>query len=67
VIPLLKNNGFILIDNALLGGKVADPELRASNPGAAAIHTCVNNLISDERLEVCSIMLADGITVARKK
>ena len=67
VFPLLKSNGYIIIDNSLWRGHVADPEIRVSDENCAAIYACVNKLMNDERLEVCSLMLADGCTIVRKK
>ena len=66
LLPLLKPNGFIMMDNTLWKGRVADAELRQNDETTAALHNLVKNLLSDERVEVCSIMLADGFTLARK-
>ena len=67
LLPLLKSNGFIMIDNVLWSGKVADAAMRESDECTAALHRCVRNMIDDERVEVVSMMLADGVTVVRKK
>ena len=64
---MLKSNGFIIMDNTLLSDKVCDPEIRAQNANAEALHRVVQNMIADERVEVCSILFADGITMIRKK
>ena len=67
LLTLLKSNGFIIMDNTLLSDKVCDPEIRAQNANAEALHRVVQNMIADERVEVCSILFADGITMVRKK
>lgn len=67
MIPLLKSNGYIIIDNVLWRGKTANPEEVANDPETGALHRCVTNLMNDDRMEVCSLMLADGVTLARKK
>ena len=56
-----------MIDNMLWSGKVADAAMRESDECTAALHRCVRNMIEDERVEVVSMMLADGVTVVRKK
>ena len=67
MLPLLKSNGFIIIDNALWSGRVADPEKRKNEESTEALHRCVTNMVADESVEVCTLMLADGVTVVRKK
>ena len=67
VLPLLKQNGYIIIDNVLWSGRVADEASRASESSTAALHQTVANLVADPRVDICTLMLADGVTVARKR
>ena len=67
LIPLLKSNGFIMLDNMLWKGKVADPEIRESDADTKALYDLSQSLKNDERIDMCSLMLADGFTMARKK
>ena len=67
LLQLLKPNGFIMLDNTLWKGKVADPEIRENDQTTQEIHACVRTLIEDDRVEVCTLMLADGFTCVRKK
>ena len=56
-----------MLDNTLWSGKVADPELRKTDETTAALHECIQGVKNDARVEICSVMLADGFTVVRKK
>ena len=56
-----------MVDNTLWSGKVADPEIRKTDETTAALYECVMSLKNDDRVEICSLMLADGLTIIRKK
>ncbi|MFM6933971.1 MAG: O-methyltransferase [Flavobacteriales bacterium] len=65
ILPLVRSGGYVILDNVLWSGKVADPEkndkdtvlLRELN---ARIHT-------DERVEEVLLPIRDGLMIARKK
>ena len=67
LVSLLKPNGFIMVDNILWRGKVADPVAREQETSTAALHQTVQNALKDSRVEICTVMLADGFSVIRKK
>ena len=63
-LELVKNNGFILIDNVLWKGDVADPNKndRLTN----AIREFNSFIKQDDRIEKTILPLGDGITICRK-
>ena len=67
LLQLLKPNGYIMLDNTIWKGNVADPALRESDGSTAAIHNCIQSLVADERVDIVTLMLADGFTVVRKR
>lgn len=66
VLPLVRPGGFILADNTLWDGKVADP---ASNHDAQTKGICRFNdaIAADSRLEKVILPLRDGLTLIRVK
>jgi predicted O-methyltransferase YrrM len=61
---LIKKKGFILIDNVLWHGDVADP---VKNDRFTNIIRKFNSLIkNDDRVEKTILPLGDGVTVCRK-
>jgi caffeoyl-CoA O-methyltransferase len=65
VVPLLRSNGLLLIDNVLWSGKVADPE--ATDPDTNTMRELNAHIHADSRMEACLIPIGDGLTIARKK
>ena len=65
VLPLVKPGGFILADNTLWGGKVADPDAHhdAQTSGIIAFNQLV---AQDPRVEKVILPLRDGLTIIRK-
>lgn len=65
VLPLVKPGGFILADNTLWGGKVADPDAHhdAQTSGIVAFNQLV---AQDPRVEKVILPLRDGLTIIRK-
>ena len=63
-LELVKNNGFILIDNVLWKGDVADPNKndRLTN----AIREFNSFIKQDDRIEKTILPLGDGVTICRK-
>ncbi len=63
-LELVKNNGFILIDNVLWKGDVTDPN---KNDRLTNIIREFNSFIKkDDRVEKTILPLGDGVTVCRK-
>jgi O-methyltransferase len=62
---LLKPGGLIAIDNTLFLGRVIDPS--AQDPDTIAIRELNTTLHDDDRVDVCLLAMADGITLAHKK
>ncbi len=65
VIPLLRRNGVLLIDNVLWSGKVADPEFQDDDTNALrALNAYIHQ---DPQVEACLIPIGDGLTIVRKR
>ena len=63
-LELVKNNGFILIDNVLWKGDVADPN---KNDQLTNVIREFNSFIKkDDRVEKTILPLGDGVTICRK-
>ena len=61
---LIKNEGFIIIDNVLWNGDVADPK---KNDKLTSILREFNSFLKkDDRIEKTILPLGDGITICRK-
>ncbi len=63
-LQLVRAGGLILVDNVLWNGNVADPG--AADPETMAIREFNRMLYRDERVELCMLPLADGLTLAMK-
>ena len=63
VVPLLKVNGLIVIDNVLWSGAVLQPDDEKSK----AIDELNGMIRSDERVEQVMLTVRDGLTLVRKK
>lgn len=66
ILPLVKPGGFILADNTLWDGKVAEmpPPADAQSRGIMEFNDMV---AADERVEVSIVPVRDGLTIIRKK
>lgn len=62
---LVRPGGLVVLDNTLYFGRVADPE--ADDPETRAIREVNQLMHADERVEICVLPLADGVTLARRK
>ncbi len=62
VIPLLKEEGLMVIDNVLWGGSVLAPD----NEKAEAIDQLNGIIKDDERVEQVMLTVRDGVTIVRK-
>lgn len=64
LLPMIKQNGLLLFDNVLWGGRVIESEDTSND--TAAIRALNTNLINDERIELVMLPIGDGLTIARK-
>ncbi len=60
---LLRPGGLILIDNVLWSGKVADPDVH--DPDTEALRAFNQKVYHDQRVDITTLALADGLTLAR--
>lgn len=61
----LRPGGLVVLDNTLFFGRVIDPG--AQDPDTAAIRELNDALRKDDRVDLSMLVMADGITLARKK
>jgi caffeoyl-CoA O-methyltransferase len=62
---LLRPGGLIAIDNVLWNGAVIDQQNQDAD--TCAIRTFNQQLLSDDRVDISMVPIADGLTLARKK
>jgi caffeoyl-CoA O-methyltransferase len=65
LVPRVRTNGLILVDNTLWGGAVVDDN--AQDEGTTAIRAFNDLVASDDRVETAMLPLGDGVTVLRKR
>ncbi|MEU0991368.1 class I SAM-dependent methyltransferase [Streptomyces sp. NPDC005953] len=64
-LALVRTGGLIVVDNTLFFGRVADPT--AVDPDTAGVKALNRVLHQDSRVELSLLVMADGITLARKR
>lgn len=62
---LLRGNGLIAVDNTLWSGRVADPAV--SDADTQALRAFNERVARDERVDLCLVPIADGLTLLRKR
>ena len=65
LVPRLRPNGVLLIDNVLWRGTVVDPQQHDAN--IDAIRACNDHVAAHPLLESVILPVADGLTLARKR
>jgi caffeoyl-CoA O-methyltransferase len=65
LVPRLRTNGVILVDNVLWDGNVVKPE--ADDDNTRAIRAFNDRIAADDRVDVVMLPIADGLTLARKR
>jgi O-methyltransferase len=65
LLRLVRPGGLIAFDNTLWGGRVADPD--ADDADTRALQALNAKLASDERITLCLLPFADGVTLARRR
>ena len=64
ILPRMRPNALLLIDNILMGGDVVDPEPGTSNAVVAELNA---KIAQDDRVDAAFAMVADGIAFVRKR
>lgn len=64
-LQLTRPGGLLVIDNTLWSGRVVDPS--QSDPDTLAIRAFNRDLHVDERIDLCLVPIADGVTLAHKR
>jgi caffeoyl-CoA O-methyltransferase len=71
LITRLRPGGIIAFDNTFRNGDVVDSRREAAgrggDPDPAALHAFNERLVSDERVEVVMLPIADGLSVVQKR
>ncbi len=65
LVPRLRRNGVLLLDNVLWGGAVVDPS--NTDADTEAIRAINDRVAADDRVDVVMLPIADGLTIARKR
>nr|AAC44130.1 putative O-methyltransferase [Myxococcus xanthus] len=63
---LVRPGGLIILDNTLWSGKVADPSV-VGDPETDSLRRINAKLLTDERVDLSMLPIADGLTLARKR
>jgi len=65
IVPRLRPNGVILVDNVLFGGGVIDPTI--TDPSTQGIRDFNDHVIADERVDCVMLAIGDGLTFIRRR
>ena len=65
LLQLVRPGGLIALDNTLWGGEVLDQD--AEDEDTRAIQALNTKLAGDERVTLCLLPVADGVTLARRR
>jgi caffeoyl-CoA O-methyltransferase len=65
IVPMIRTNGVIVVDNTLSHGRVADPGIIDDN--LQGIRRFNDHARADDRVELVLLPIGDGVTVARKR
>jgi caffeoyl-CoA O-methyltransferase len=65
ILPRVRGNGLLLIDNVLWSGKVVDSF--DNDPDTVAIRTFNDSVAADPRVDAVMLPIADGLSLLRKK
>ena len=63
IVPRLVPGGLLLIDNVLLRGAVTDPQ----DDRARVVDDLNNRITADDRVDSVMVLVADGLTLVRKR
>ncbi len=65
LLPKMRTNGAILVDNVLWDGRVVKPD--ADDENTVAIRAFNDKVTRDDRVDTVMLPIADGLTLARKR
>ena len=65
LLPRMRTNGAILVDNVLWDGRVVRPD--ADDENTVAIRAFNDKVANDTRVDTVMLPIADGLTLARKR
>ena len=65
LVPLMRTNGAILVDNVLWDGRVTQPG--ADDDNTVAIRAFNDKVADDDRVDTVMLPIADGLTICRKR
>ena len=65
LVPRMRRNGLILVDNVLWGGNVANPE--ADDDHTRAVRRFNRHAADDDRVDTVMLPISDGLTLLRKR
>ena len=65
LLPKMRTNGAILVDNVLWDGRVVKPD--ADDENTVAIRAFNDKVAHDDRVDAVMLPIADGLTLARKR
>jgi caffeoyl-CoA O-methyltransferase len=65
LLPRMRTDGLLIIDNTLWGGTVLDDT--ATDDDSVAIRALNDALAADDRVQVVILPIADGVTLVRKR
>ncbi len=65
LVPRLRPNGVLLVDNVLWSGAVVDRSANDNN--TEAVRAFNDHAIADDRMEMVMLPIADGLLIARKR
>jgi predicted O-methyltransferase YrrM len=65
LLQLVRAGGLIAFDNTLWGGAVLDPDV--DDEDTRALRALNTKLSGDERVSLCMLPIADGVTLARRR
>jgi caffeoyl-CoA O-methyltransferase len=65
LLPRLRTNGVILVDNTLWSGRITDSAL--TDDDTLAIRAFNDHVAADDRVDSAILTLGDGVTIARKR
>ncbi|HEY5012795.1 MAG TPA: SAM-dependent methyltransferase, partial [Acidimicrobiia bacterium] len=65
LVPRLRPNGLLLVDNVLWGGRVIDAD--ATDENTEAIRAFNDLVAADPRVDAVMLPVSDGLTLLRKR
>lgn len=66
VVPMLKRSGVVVVDNCLLGGRVAAPPKKTDNPDVSAMRAFNEYFLSHPSLDSTILPLGDGTGIGAR-